>query len=74
MENYVIKSSLGNYLRTDKEAITADRDNAARFGTEEGAYEWILNVYGRNGTFYFFPTFMPKRERRDNDKDEARDA
>jgi hypothetical protein len=58
-----IKSSLGNFLRSDCEDFVRDRFGAAEFPNEEAAYTFILETWGRNGTFYFFPTWKKDKDK-----------
>lgn len=57
-----IRSSLGNYLRSDREDFVRDRQGAAEFSNEEAAYTFIEETWGRNGTFYFFPVWKKERD------------
>lgn len=57
-----IKSSLGAYLRWDREDWTKERWNAATFDTHESADVWIVDNFGRNGLRFFSPASVPQRD------------
>lgn len=55
---FVIKSSLGRFLRADAEAFTAEVREARRYATEDGARAAIHNYWGTIGPRYMFPVFV----------------
>ena len=66
---YHVKSSLGNFLRWDREDFIRDRQGAAEFPNEEAAYTFIVDTWGRNGTHFFFPTW--KKDNMESDPTEG---
>jgi hypothetical protein len=62
----VIVSSLGSYLRSDREDWTKNRWEAAVFDEDYEAENWILSHYGRNGLKFFRPRWL-KPEVNDGD-------
>lgn len=50
----LVQSSLGSFLRWDREDFTKERRDAASFVDAREADEWIVANYGRNGLKFFF--------------------
>jgi hypothetical protein len=57
-----IRSSLGNYLRADRGDFIRERQGAAEFPNEEAAWSFILETWGRNGSFYYEPVWKKDKD------------
>ena len=64
-----VKSTLGNFLRWDREDYVRDSRYAARFATMDEAEAWIRLTYGRNGVSYFYSAHVKDRDDAGDDED-----
>jgi hypothetical protein len=64
---FLVKSTLGNFLRFDGEDYVREARDAAQFATEEAADNFIRQTYGRNGFKYYRVVWKGERNEDDGE-------